>query len=84
MRKIKSITIVSGQGVSTISIGDYINGLEVVEIKENNKEWENGIDRVYSAVDEYGLIIREIINCPVDVIYYETNVCTPGNLDSVF
>ena len=84
MRKIQSIKIISGQGVSIINIGDNINGLEVEEIKENSKKWENGIDRVYSAVDEYGLIIREIINCPVDVIYHETNVCTPGNLDSVF
>ena len=84
MRKIQSITIISGQEASTISIGNNINDLEIAEIKENSEERENGIDRVYSAVDEYGLIIREIINCPVDVIYYETDVYIPRNLDSVF
>lgn len=71
MRKIQSITIVSHQGVSTVSVGDNINGLIVTEIRNDSVEWDDHFDHMYTAVDENGGYIREIINCPVDVTYYE-------------
>lgn len=71
MRKIQSITIVSYQGVSTISVGDNINGLIVTEIRNDSVLWDDHSDHIYTAVDENGRYIRNIINCPVDVTYYE-------------
>ena len=71
MRKIQSITIVTNQGVSTVSVGDNINGLIVTEIRNDSVEWDDHFDHIYTAVDENGRYIRDIINCPVDVTYYE-------------
>lgn len=71
MREIQSITIVTNQGVSTITVGDIINGLEVAEIQNRSLEWENSLDTIYCAVDADGKIIKEVINCPVDITYYE-------------
>jgi hypothetical protein len=71
MRKIQSITIVTNQGVSTVSVGDDINGLIVAEIRNDSVEWDDHFDHMYTAVDENGGYIRDIINCPVDVTYYE-------------
>ena len=82
MRKIKSITIVSNQGVSTTNVGDIINGLEIAEIKDKSLEYENAIHFIYTAYDEDGEIIKEIINCPVDVTYYEVE--RKADVDSIF
>ena len=71
MRKIQSITIVSHQGVSTVSVGDNINGLIVNALNNDSVECDNHFDHMYTAVDEIGGYIRDIINCPVDVTYYE-------------
>lgn len=82
MRKIESITIVSNQGVSTISIGQSINGLEITEIKDKSLEYENSIDFIYTAYDKGGEVIKEIINCPVEVTFHEVE--RKDGIDSLF
>ena len=52
MREIQSITIITNQGVSTISVGDIINGLEVAEIQDRSLEWENFEEKVSKKIKE--------------------------------
>lgn len=71
LRKIISITIVTNQGTSTTSLGDMIYGREVAEIKDISVEHENAsTDFMFRATGLDNEVLKEIINCPVDITYY--------------
>ena len=62
---INQITVVCQQGVSTTTIGDKISDMVVSEIKNQS----NLKDSIYVVYDEVGNVIREIINCPVEITH---------------
>ncbi len=65
MAKIKSVTVITNELFSQTSVG--LNG--VAEIKDETKEWEDGIDFIYSVYDKEGKLLEQIINCPVQIEY---------------
>lgn len=65
MGKIKQITVVTYQGVGITEVGR--DG--VAEIKEESQEYQHGIDYIFKAYDENGKLLKEIINCPVEITY---------------
>jgi len=62
---IKEIIIVTNVGVEDIAVG--VNGVAI--IKDNSIEWENSIDFIFAVFDANSKLLRQIINCPVSVIY---------------
>jgi hypothetical protein len=66
MNKIKHLTIVSNDWGVAISVGHG----GVVEIRDNTREGDDCYDPVYEVYGEDNKLMREIINCPVDIIYY--------------
>jgi len=69
MDKIIRITVVTKEGVGITEVGS--NG--IVEIKDESMEWEDGIDFIFRAYGKKGQLKKEIINCPVDIIYQCSN-----------
>ena len=62
---IKKITVVSGQGVKSFSVGE--DG--VVKIIDNSAEFENNICFMYSILGENEKKIASIENAPVVIEY---------------
>jgi len=62
---IRQITVVNQQGTSICVLG--FNGVE--RIVNNTFESESGTDYQYDAYDKNGKLLRQIINCPVDIEY---------------
>jgi hypothetical protein len=72
MRKIKSIECITSQGIGhRITEGDTINDLIVAKILDRSLQTQVDMYICYVAVDEHGNLIREYINCPIIVDYYE-------------
>ena len=61
--------IVTNVGTDTeyVEVGTY----GVTEIKDNSVEWENSIDFIYEIFGEDEKLLRQIINCPVDIKYFK-------------
>ena len=68
MNKIKSITIVNGQGTKSYHVGD--NG--VTQISSTVEYYDNAVDREY-FVYKHEKLLAQIINCPVE-IHWESDV----------
>ncbi len=62
---IKEIMIVTNTGIERVIVG--LNN--VATIKDNSLEWENSTDFIFNVYDENGKLLRQIINCPVSIIY---------------
>jgi len=69
MSKIKTIIIVTNQGVSTRSVGDVINGMLVDRIVDQSIEFESSIDFVYDGYTVEDKLIFQLINLPVEILY---------------
>lgn len=67
--KVKRVTIVNQQELNTMSVG--VHG--IAEIRDCCTEDEHGrVNVYYVGRDANGKVLREIINCPVDVELYES------------
>jgi len=64
---IKRIVIVSHQGVSVCEVGS--EGVD--HIDDNSLEYDNHICNQYDAYDNKGNLLRQIIDCPVDITYFK-------------
>ena len=72
MRKIRTIRCITASGKwHELKIKDKVNGLMVTQILDKSLETPEGMYIAYIAVDENEMLIREYINCPVVVDYFE-------------
>lgn len=62
---ISEIAIVTNQDRQITSVGKG----DVVEIKDNTKEYEDHIDFIYDVYGSAGNLLKSIINCPVEIKY---------------
>ena len=63
--EIEQIVVVTRDGVGITSVGS--DGVE--KIINDSEEWEDGIDFIYNAYGKDGKLLKQIINCPVDITY---------------
>lgn len=70
-RRIVQIAVIPGGGVvAPINIDGSILG--IVKIEDRSIEFENSLTSVYHCYDKDGKIIKVIENCPVDILYGNT------------
>ena len=67
--KIKSITVVCRQGVSTHEIGSTYNGLLLDNIKDKCMEFPDSFESLYMGFTKDGATVFEVINAPIEVEY---------------
>lgn len=79
MRVIKTVALATNQGVTTYTVGDTVNDLEIKSIVECSLEYESSMEigfRCLSSKDGKGIsknVIVEIWNAPVVVEYMEVS-----------
>ena len=68
MAKVKSITVINGQGSLLIKSG--VDG--IVRIEDKSLEYEDSFYSMYMCYGEKDNLIKSIEGCPVLVDYYTT------------
>jgi hypothetical protein len=66
---VKNITVVNLQGTARYAIGDKIEGVEIVKIKDESLEYETQYVSLYFIYGENDKLLKGLENCPVDVTY---------------
>lgn len=64
-KEINKITIVSGEGIKSFTVGDG----DVVSIIDGSIEFENSVDFIYHIYGEDKKLLHSIENCPVVIDY---------------
>lgn len=67
--KIKSLTIVSQQGVKEYVVGEMYNGLILQRIEDKSAEFPDSIIVIYIGFTVNNNIVFEAINAPIEVQY---------------
>lgn len=67
--KIKSLTIVSNQGVKQYSVGETYNGLLLDRINDQSVEFPDSITVIYTGFTAGGDFVFEAINTPMEIQY---------------
>ena len=67
--KIKSVSIVSQQGVNSYRVGNEYNGLLLHQIINDSIEARDGHQCMYKGFTSNGELVFETFNAPVDVEY---------------
>ncbi len=69
MSKITKLTIVKQQETSAYFVGKEYGGLVLHKIYDDSVEFEDAYCSIYKGVTEYGQLVFEAINAPIEVVY---------------